>query len=382
MRCIAVGTAPGDEVRAVAPAVVPGCPQACSTPCCRGCGIGARRAGDGDTGPAQRPVRCPAAGSGTIVGSEENMHTTSVTPSTHSQLPAASAEAVVDLGQLPTTCAFCVNTPARRRSWWWSRRTPTATARPRSPARRWRPARPNSGGHHRRGASLRRDGITAPVLAWLHPPGTDFRARADRRVQIGVSSVRQVEELLDAVDRTGRTAELTIKVDTGLNRMGSAPRSIRRCSTRCCAPPPARGDPGAESCRTWPTATSRGPAQRPAGQAVHRDARRGSPPRRRFRGGAPVELAVGDDPAGPGVRHGAPRYRGVRAEPDPRPRRHGPAPGHDALVHRRDGQAGAGRRGSLFTATVDRRTRHQPGAVTGRVCRRCPPRPWAGGSMR
>ena len=68
--------------------------------------------------------------------------------------------------------------------------------------------------------ALRRDGITAPVLAWLHPPGTDFAPALSADVQIGVSSARQVDDLIDAVERTGRTAVVTIKVDTGLNRNG------------------------------------------------------------------------------------------------------------------------------------------------------------------
>ncbi len=72
--------------------------------------------------------------------------------------------------------------------------------------------------------ALRRDGITAPVLAWLHPPGTDFAPALSADVQIGVSSVRQIDDLLDAVARTGRTAEVTIKVETGLNRSGVSPR--------------------------------------------------------------------------------------------------------------------------------------------------------------
>jgi len=42
-------------------------------------------------------------------------------------------------------------------------------------------------------------------------------------VQIAVSSVRQLDELLDAVRRTGRTATVTVKVDTGLNRNGVGP---------------------------------------------------------------------------------------------------------------------------------------------------------------
>jgi len=71
--------------------------------------------------------------------------------------------------------------------------------------------------------ALRRDGITAPVLAWLHPPGTDFAPALQSDVQIGVSSLRQLAELLDAVKRTGRTASVTVKVDTGLNRNGVGP---------------------------------------------------------------------------------------------------------------------------------------------------------------
>ena len=71
--------------------------------------------------------------------------------------------------------------------------------------------------------ALRADGITAPVLAWLHPPGTDFAPALLADVQIAVSSVRQLDELLDAVRRTGCPATVTVKVDTGLNRNGVAP---------------------------------------------------------------------------------------------------------------------------------------------------------------
>jgi alanine racemase len=71
--------------------------------------------------------------------------------------------------------------------------------------------------------ALRADSITAPVLAWLHPPGTDFGAALLADVEIAVSSVHQLDELLDGVRRTGRTATVTVKVDTGLNRNGVAP---------------------------------------------------------------------------------------------------------------------------------------------------------------
>ncbi len=69
--------------------------------------------------------------------------------------------------------------------------------------------------------ALRRDGVTAPVLSWLHAPGTDFAPALEADVQLGVSSTRQLADVLDAVGRTGRTAVVTVKVDTGLNRNGA-----------------------------------------------------------------------------------------------------------------------------------------------------------------
>jgi alanine racemase len=68
--------------------------------------------------------------------------------------------------------------------------------------------------------ALRRDGIDSPVLAWLHSPGADFGPALEADVQVAVSSVRQLGEVLDAVERTGRTATITVKVDTGLSRNG------------------------------------------------------------------------------------------------------------------------------------------------------------------
>jgi alanine racemase len=68
--------------------------------------------------------------------------------------------------------------------------------------------------------ALRAEGVAAPVLAWLHPPGIDFGPALLADVQIAVSSGRQLDELLGAVRRTGRTAVVTLKVDTGLNRNG------------------------------------------------------------------------------------------------------------------------------------------------------------------
>ena len=68
--------------------------------------------------------------------------------------------------------------------------------------------------------ALRRDGITAPVLAWLHPPGTDFAPALQSDVQVALSSPRQLNDLLAAAKLTGVTANITVKVDTGLSRNG------------------------------------------------------------------------------------------------------------------------------------------------------------------
>ena len=68
--------------------------------------------------------------------------------------------------------------------------------------------------------ALRRDGVTAPVLCWLHAPGTDFAPALKADVQLGISSTRQLTEVLDAVGRSGRPATVTVKVDTGLSRNG------------------------------------------------------------------------------------------------------------------------------------------------------------------
>jgi alanine racemase len=68
--------------------------------------------------------------------------------------------------------------------------------------------------------ALRRDGITAPVLAWLHPPGTDFAPALQSDIQLALSSSRQLHDLLAAAKLTGVTANITVKVDTGLSRNG------------------------------------------------------------------------------------------------------------------------------------------------------------------
>ncbi|WP_319430876.1 alanine racemase [Mycobacterium sp. RTGN5] len=150
-----------------------------------------------------------------------NMHTTSLTPSTQPQVSGPGAEARVDLGAI----AHNVRVLREHAGSAQVMAVVKADAYGHGAVQAGRAAL--AAGAAELGVAtideavaLRDGGITGPVLAWLHPPGTDFAPALTADIQVAVSSARQVAELLDAVDRTGRTAEVTIKVDTGLNRNG------------------------------------------------------------------------------------------------------------------------------------------------------------------
>ncbi len=69
--------------------------------------------------------------------------------------------------------------------------------------------------------TLRDEGITGPVLSWLHVPGTDFGAALTRDIDLSASATWAVEEIAAAARATGRTARVHLKVDTGLARNGA-----------------------------------------------------------------------------------------------------------------------------------------------------------------
>src|SRR5690348_2771858 len=79
--------------------------------------------------------------------------------------------------------------------------------------------------------ALRRDGISAPIRCWLHAPGTDFGPAVAADVQIAVSSLPQIDAVLDAVRRTGMSAAVTLKVDTGMSRNGVAATDLAQVLT-------------------------------------------------------------------------------------------------------------------------------------------------------
>ncbi|HEX2773584.1 MAG TPA: alanine racemase, partial [Micromonosporaceae bacterium] len=69
--------------------------------------------------------------------------------------------------------------------------------------------------------TLRRAGITAPVLAWLLTPGLPLHEGVAADVDLSAASIDQVGEMSTAAQQAGRTARVHLKIDTGLSRGGA-----------------------------------------------------------------------------------------------------------------------------------------------------------------
>jgi alanine racemase len=68
---------------------------------------------------------------------------------------------------------------------------------------------------------LRRAGLTVPVLAWLLAPGLPLHLAVEASVDLSASSTGLLGEIVAAARRTGHTARLHLKLDTGLSRGGA-----------------------------------------------------------------------------------------------------------------------------------------------------------------
>ncbi|HWH25807.1 MAG TPA: alanine racemase [Pseudolysinimonas sp.] len=66
--------------------------------------------------------------------------------------------------------------------------------------------------------ALRSAEITAPILAWLHAPTTDFAPAVEAGIDLGVSSLDQLEQVAAA-----GPARVHLKLETGLSRNGASP---------------------------------------------------------------------------------------------------------------------------------------------------------------
>jgi alanine racemase len=66
--------------------------------------------------------------------------------------------------------------------------------------------------------ALREAGITAPVLAWLVQPGSDFKSAIDRDIDLAAGSIKALHEIQAA--STDKKARVHLELDTGMTRGG------------------------------------------------------------------------------------------------------------------------------------------------------------------
>lgn len=71
-------------------------------------------------------------------------------------------------------------------------------------------------------------GEEAAILAWLYGPESDLDGALAAGIELGVSTVESLPRLQAAARRTGHTARLHLKVDTGLGRNGLTPADFAR----------------------------------------------------------------------------------------------------------------------------------------------------------
>jgi alanine racemase len=66
--------------------------------------------------------------------------------------------------------------------------------------------------------TLRKAGITSPILAWLVPPGSDFKSAVDNEIDLAASSIIALEQI-GSVSSKNRP-RVHLEVDTGMTRGG------------------------------------------------------------------------------------------------------------------------------------------------------------------
>ncbi|CAN2218524.1 Alr Alanine racemase [Candidatus Nanopelagicaceae bacterium] len=66
--------------------------------------------------------------------------------------------------------------------------------------------------------TLRKAGITAPILAWLVPPGSDFKSAVDQDIDIAIASIKTLAEISKV--KSSKRPRIHFEVDTGMTRGG------------------------------------------------------------------------------------------------------------------------------------------------------------------
>ena len=68
--------------------------------------------------------------------------------------------------------------------------------------------------------TLRENGITAPILAWLVQPGSDFESAITLDIDLAAASIKALLEIGAASKKVGKRARVHLEVDTGMTRGG------------------------------------------------------------------------------------------------------------------------------------------------------------------
>ncbi|GAA0387046.1 alanine racemase [Acrocarpospora corrugata] len=73
----------------------------------------------------------------------------------------------------------------------------------------------------REALALRAAGITAPVLAWIIPPGEPLAEAVRQDIELSAGATWLLDEIAAAARSTGKTVPVQLKVDTGMARGGA-----------------------------------------------------------------------------------------------------------------------------------------------------------------
>ena len=70
------------------------------------------------------------------------------------------------------------------------------------------------------GISLRNSGIRIPIISWLTPLGEDFRTAIELDIDLSISSVELLREVIEAGNSVNKIPRVHIEIDTGMSRGG------------------------------------------------------------------------------------------------------------------------------------------------------------------
>ena len=76
--------------------------------------------------------------------------------------------------------------------------------------------------------ALRESGDTGPIMCWLYTPDEDLSACAAADIEISVSSISMLEQVVSAGQRSEVRVGIHLKLDSGLGRNGSTPQEWER----------------------------------------------------------------------------------------------------------------------------------------------------------